>query len=80
MDEIDDSQKAERLYREEALGNWKQVGRPGWASLTHCIDCGEEIPEKRQLAIEGCLRCRECQSDYDKESGQGWTFSGNGCP
>jgi len=80
MDEIDDSQKAERLYREEALGNWKQVGRPGWASLTHCIHCGEEIPEKRQLAIEGCQRCMVCQSDYDKESCQGWILSGNGCP
>lgn len=70
MDEIDDSQKAERLYREEALGNRKRVGRPGWTSLTHCIDCGEEIPEKRRLAIEGCQRCRDCQEDYDKENGR----------
>ncbi len=32
MDEIDDSQKAERLYREEALENRMPVGRPGWTS------------------------------------------------
>lgn len=70
MDEVDDSQKAERLYREEALGNRRQVGRPGWQSLTHCTDCGEEIPEKRRLAIEGCQRCLDCQENYDKENGR----------
>jgi hypothetical protein len=28
MDEIDDAQKAERLYRQEALDNRTPVGRP----------------------------------------------------
>jgi phage/conjugal plasmid C-4 type zinc finger TraR family protein len=68
MDDVDDSQKAERLYRQEALGNRGQVGRPGWESLTHCIDCGGPIPEKRRLVIQGCLRCLECQAEHDKEN------------
>ena len=80
MDEVDDAQKAERLYLQEALANCRQVGRPGFESMIRCIDCGEEIPEKRRLAIEGCQRCMVCQSDYDKESCQGWILSGNGCP
>jgi RNA polymerase-binding transcription factor DksA len=46
------------------------VGRPGWKSLTHCIECGEDIPEKRRLAIEGCQRCLNCQADNDKENGR----------
>ena len=70
MDEIDDAQKAERLYRQEALDNRTPVGRPGWKSLTHCIDCEEPIPEKRRLAIEGCARCRDCQAEHDKENGR----------
>lgn len=70
MDEVDDSQKAERLYHQEALDKRKPVGRPGWESLTHCIECGEDIPEKRRLAIEGCQRCLNCQEDNDKENGR----------
>lgn len=70
MDEIDDAQKAERLYRQEALDNRISVGRPGWKSLTHCIDCGEAIPEKRRQAIEGCERCCECQDEFYKEKGR----------
>jgi phage/conjugal plasmid C-4 type zinc finger TraR family protein len=69
MDEVDDSQKAERLYRQEALDRHKQISTPGWKSLTHCIDCGDPIPEKRRLAIEGCLRCYECQVEFYKENG-----------
>ena len=30
-----------------------------------CIDCGDEIPEKRLKAVPGCLRCIECQKDFE---------------
>lgn len=70
MDEVDDSQKAERLYRQEALDKRSPVGRPGWASLSFCIDCGDPIPEKRRLAIAGCLRCYDCQVEFYKENGR----------
>lgn len=70
MDEIDDAQKAERLYRQEALDSRKPIGRPGWKSLTHCVDCGDPVPEKRRQAIEGCLRCYDCQVDFYKENGR----------
>lgn len=30
-----------------------------------CIDCGEDIPEKRRKAAPGCERCIECQQDME---------------
>ena len=32
-----------------------------------CIDCGEEIPEKRRKAAPGCERCIECQQDIEEK-------------
>jgi phage/conjugal plasmid C-4 type zinc finger TraR family protein len=31
-------------------------------SLSHCDECGEEIPKARQEAIAGCKLCIECQT------------------
>lgn len=36
-------------------------------SLSHCIDCGEEIQEERRKAILGVTRCIYCQ--FQSESG-----------
>ena len=30
-----------------------------------CTECGEEIPEKRRLALPGVKRCVQCQSGLD---------------
>jgi phage/conjugal plasmid C-4 type zinc finger TraR family protein len=35
-------------------------------SLTHCDDCGAEIPVKRRLAVPGVRRCVACQQALDK--------------
>jgi len=40
---------------------------PRGESLTHCEDCGEEIPEARRLALPGVRRCVACQSEADAE-------------
>lgn len=66
MDDVDDSQKAERLYRQEALGKRTPVGNPGFVSLYVCIECGEDIPERRRKAIPGCRLCAACQAELDK--------------
>lgn len=66
MDEADDAQKAERLHLADALARCGPVGRPGFRSLAECIDCGEPIPDKRRLAIPGCVRCRACQEGAEK--------------
>lgn len=68
MDEVDDSQKAERLYREEALASGRPVGNPGFVSFTRCAECEEEIPERRREAIPGCRLCATCQAEQDGKS------------
>ncbi len=34
-------------------------------SETHCIECGEAIPEARRQAIAGVRLCVDCQSEQD---------------
>ena len=36
----------------------QQASQP---SLTHCEECGEEIPVKRQELVPGCRLCVYCQ-------------------
>jgi phage/conjugal plasmid C-4 type zinc finger TraR family protein len=31
-------------------------------SLEECAECGEEIPEARRKAIQGCMLCVHCQA------------------
>lgn len=35
-------------------------------SLSHCEECGEEIPLARQQAIAGCKTCIDCQSYHER--------------
>ncbi|MFO0568016.1 MAG: DksA/TraR family C4-type zinc finger protein [Polyangiaceae bacterium] len=35
--------------------------------LSHCEECGEEIPLARRQAVPGVRRCIECQSQDDRE-------------
>ena len=32
---------------------------------SHCVECGEEIPEARRRALPGAHTCVECQSGRD---------------
>ena len=38
---------------------------PAGEGTTHCVDCGEEIPERRRLALPGATTCVGCQSGRD---------------
>ncbi|AKQ40963.1 hypothetical protein CP97_01200 [Aurantiacibacter atlanticus] len=39
---------------------------PKGESAEYCDICGEDIPEKRRLAIPGVRTCVECQSGKDR--------------
>lgn len=39
---------------------------PQGESLTHCEECGVEIPPARRAAIKGVRLCVACQSEQDK--------------
>jgi phage/conjugal plasmid C-4 type zinc finger TraR family protein len=38
---------------------------PVGEGTTHCIECGEEIPEGRRRALPGARTCLPCQSGRD---------------
>jgi len=38
---------------------------PKGEGLTHCEDCGEEIPQARRQAVPGVRRCIACQVEAD---------------
>lgn len=38
------------------------------ASLSHCEDCEEEIPEGRRRAVPGVRRCVRCQEAADADA------------
>ena len=40
---------------------------PKGESLTHCEECGNEIPEARRQAIAGVRLCVGCQQEVDRE-------------
>jgi phage/conjugal plasmid C-4 type zinc finger TraR family protein len=46
---------------------------PQGPGLTHCAECGNEIPEARRQAIPGVRLCLPCQEAADREATQ---FSG----
>jgi phage/conjugal plasmid C-4 type zinc finger TraR family protein len=38
---------------------------PAGEGTTHCVECGEEIPEARRRALPGASTCVQCQSGRD---------------
>ncbi len=40
---------------------------PQGESLSHCEECGAEIPAARRAAIRGVRLCVACQSERDEE-------------
>lgn len=43
-----------------------RAGMLAGESATHCVECGEEIPEARRRALAGVRTCVECQSARDR--------------
>ena len=41
---------------------------PSGPSLTHCAQCGTQIPEARRNAIPGVRLCIACQEAEDREA------------
>jgi phage/conjugal plasmid C-4 type zinc finger TraR family protein len=41
---------------------------PSGPSLTHCEECGEGIPEARQVAVPGVRLCITCQDEADRQA------------
>lgn len=65
-DIFDHAQELEQRQREAALARQAAASRALGASLTHCDDCGEEIPALRREKVPGCTRCVDCQTAIEK--------------
>lgn len=55
-----DSTVAEGVERARA-----HLGAEG-ESLTHCEECGDEIPQRRREAVPGVRLCVACQEELDQ--------------
>jgi len=70
QDQIDDTVKDGLLHARSRL--------PSGESESHCVMCGEEIPEKRRQALPGVKTCVQCQSERDKRpANQGFNRRGS---
>jgi phage/conjugal plasmid C-4 type zinc finger TraR family protein len=58
QDQIDDSIKDEVMRARARM--------PSGEGRTHCVECGEEIPEGRRRALPGVQTCVPCQSAHDR--------------
>lgn len=68
-DFADDASAVEELQRNAALSAHR-INRDS-VSATHCVDCGEDIPELRRVKVPGCQRCASCQQDSELRQKQG---------
>ncbi|MEN9060179.1 MULTISPECIES: DksA/TraR family C4-type zinc finger protein [Ponticoccus] len=49
----------------EELERMKARRGPSGESFRECAECGEEIPEKRRVALPGVKLCVDCASERD---------------
>lgn len=64
---FDRAQALEQRQRDQAINAQLAQARRESAgpSLTHCVDCDNEIPEARR-ALGGKKRCTPCQAGFEK--------------
>lgn len=69
MDFGDFSSVSESVYRQEAISHRKRslAASQAGKTITHCIECGEEIPLERQFAVPGTPFCRACAEVHEKK-------------
>lgn len=59
---IDQASELEELLRNNAIQ--AHCINHNAVSATHCIDCGDNIPELRRVKVPGCQRCANCRGDF----------------
>jgi phage/conjugal plasmid C-4 type zinc finger TraR family protein len=69
-DQLDLAQELDARFRKQALIARKKKTQAGRAmeSRTICVDCDEEIPERRRQAVPGCIRCTDCEQEWENEN------------
>lgn len=49
-----------------------RASMPAGEGETHCVECGEPIPERRRTALPGVRTCVPCQSSRDARPQASW--------
>ncbi|HHT8245390.1 TPA: TraR/DksA family transcriptional regulator [Citrobacter freundii] len=62
-DIIDNASTLEDLQRDAALSMHRL--NHSAVSATHCVECGDNLPEARRKAYPGCTMCVGCQSEME---------------
>ena len=63
----DDADRAD-LYIQQMLDSaLNRINTKQSQEFGECMDCGEEIPEKRRKAVSGVKYCINCQQFYEKK-------------
>ncbi|MGG7596785.1 TraR/DksA C4-type zinc finger protein [Pseudomonas sp. WC1] len=62
---FDRAQALEQRQRDQAIAAALAQAPSSGPSLSHCEDCGNEIPQARR-ALGGKTRCVPCQSTFEK--------------
>jgi len=62
VDDVDRAQTFEQTLRESAIKAHRHNHGMG---REDCVDCGQQIPEARRLAVPHATRCADCQSDLE---------------
>jgi len=65
MDDVDRAQVVSDLFLDQTLEKAKGPQTNG-SGADFCIDCGEPIPKARRLAVPGCIRCIDCQEEFEE--------------
>ena len=70
-DQFDLAQELDARYRAQAIEDQARRSAVGGITRSHCIDCGDEIPEARRRARPGCIRCIQCAEMFEARERRG---------
>lgn len=68
MDQFDQAQELDARYREQALALHRERQKKIGDTMTHCMDCGDEIPEARRQLLPGVTRCVSCAAVFEQHT------------
>lgn len=67
MDQFDRAQELDALYLSQALQMHKKRMAAVGDTLTHCLECGDEIPAARRAILPGCTHCLGCAAKLEQQ-------------
>lgn len=67
VDQFDRAQELDAYYRDQAIELHRKRMEAAGDSLTHCLECGDEIPEARRTILPGVTHCVNCAAKREQQ-------------